>query len=193
MSSRLAMTLKGTIALAATCLVALPASASTMPRADIAGKDARYFGLGIGNGLSASVDFGLSKDATLGASLGTGFYQAEYSRFDIRLLYDFVNGGRRGLSVAGIIGLWGGSRWGQAYSFAPGIEIGFGLAYPFTRQVTGRLNLVVPYYGLTGGPYYDLFGGPSGGVELAYKFQPHVEGTIGSNGQGNLLGLKLNF
>ncbi|MNX83720.1 hypothetical protein D3C86_1154940 [compost metagenome] len=193
MSSRFAAPLTATIAVAAACMVALPALASTMPRADIAGKDSRYFGLGIGNGLSASVDFALNKDVTLGASLGTGLYQAEYSRFDIRLLYDFVNGGRRNLSVAGIIGLWGGSRWGSAYSFAPGIEIGFGLAYPFTRELTGRLNLVVPYYGLSGGPYYDLFGGPSGGVELAYKFQPHIEGTIGSNGQGNLLGLKLNF
>lgn len=193
MSKRLAMTLQGAIALTASCLFALPAAASTMPRADMAGKDARYFGLGIGNGLSASVDVGLSKDVTLGASLGTGLYQGEYSRFDVRMLYDFVNGGRRGLSVAGILGLWGGSRWGTAYSLAPGVEIGFGLAYPFTRQLTGRLNLVVPYFGLAGGPYYDLFGGPSGGVELAYKFQPHIEGTIGSNGHGNLLGLKLNF
>jgi len=176
--------------------LAQSAGASTMPRADLGGRN-NYFGIGLGNGVSASVDLGLTRQLTLGGSIGTGLLgYSEPNRYDIRLLYDFIAGGRHNLSVAGIIGLWGGSYWSWAntpFNLAPGIEVGVGLAYPFTPRFTGRLNLVVPYYGITGGPYYNYWGGPSGGLELAYKFQPHLEGTLGTNGQGNLLGLKLDF
>lgn len=169
--------------------IALPASASTMPRADFGGADARYFGVGIGNGLGVSLDVGLNRQFSLGGSVGTGVLGfVEASRYDIRAVYAFVPGGRRNLSIAGILGLWGGTTYQSQY-----LEIGVGLAYPFTPAFTGRLNLVVPFYGLLAGPYYNTWGGPAGGLELAYKFQSNLEGTIGSNGQGNLLGLKIGF
>lgn len=169
--------------------IALPAAGSTMPRSDFGGADTRYFGVGFGNGLGVSLDVGLSRQFSLGASIGTGVLgYFEASRYDIRAMYAFVPGARRNLSIAGIVGFWGGTSYPAQY-----IEIGLGLSYPFTSVFTGRLNLVVPFYGLLGGPYYNSWGGPAGGLELAYKFQAHVEGTIGSNGQGNLLGLKLDF
>ena len=177
------------VALAACLFTALPAAASTMPRADFGGINARYFGIGIGNGLGVSLDVALNRQFSLGGSIGSGVLGTiEANRYDIRGLYAFVPGGRRNLSIAGILGLWGGTSYSTQY-----LEVGVGLAYPFTPLLTGRLNLVVPFYGLLAGPYYNTWGGPAGGIELAYKFQPHLEGTIGSNGQGNLLGLKLDF
>lgn len=168
---------------------AAPALASTMPRADFGGADGRYFGVGLGNGLSVSLDAAVNRQFSLGGSIGTGVLgYVEASRYDIRALYAFVPGGRRSLSIAGILGLWGGTTYPSQY-----LEIGVGLAYPFTSAFTGRLNLVVPFYGLLAGPYYNTWGGPAGGLELAYKFQSSLEGTIGSNGQGNLLGLKIAF
>lgn len=177
--------------------IALPAAASTMPRADMAGHDDRYFGVGIGNGLSVSLDAPLNRQLTLGGSIGTGvLWDNTLARYDVRAVYDFVNGGRRNLSIAGILGVWGTNPpFINPYGTQgwPVLEVGFGLAYPFTRRLTGRLNLIVPYYGSIAGPYYYFFSGPAGGAELAYAFTPAVEGTIGVNGQGNLLGLKMNF
>lgn len=175
-------------------LLIRPAEASTMPRADLGGKDARYFGIGVGTGLSVSVDVPVIPKMTLGGSLGTGWWGgADAQLYDLRMVYGFVEGGRKDLSIAGILGIWGASRFASFAGLAPGLEVGFGLAYPITHLLTVRLNLLVPYYGFAGGGVYDFFGGPAGGLELAYKFRPFLEGTAGFNGHGNGLGLKLNF
>lgn len=169
------------------------AEASTLPRADFS-RGQRVLGLGVGNGISASVDVALQSNLTLGAAIGAGVYGFDTSRWDVRMLYQFVNGGRRNLSVAGLLGIWGDTGYrNRPLGLAPGLEIGFALSFPFTRDLTGRLNLAVPYYGSLEGPYFNAFGGPSAGAELGYRFQPHLEGTLGVNGMGSLLGLKLNF
>lgn len=179
------------------CLASSPVLASTLPRADIGGQDARYFGLGVGNGLSVSVDVPLNASLTLGASLGTGLFGGAFpTEYDLRVVYDFVRGAAHGLSIAGVVGVWGApgaAGFTGPFGLSPGLEVGFGLAYPFTPQLTGRLNLMVPYYGLFAGPYYMGFGGPSGGLELGYRFRRYLEATLGSNGHGNLLGLKMDF
>jgi hypothetical protein len=180
------------IALAVLTLGGLSAEASTMPRADF-GRNSRVLGIGLGNGIGASIDAAVQPNLTLGGALGSGVYGFNTTRWDLRMLYRFVDGGRRNLSVAGLLGLWGDTAYQRALGLAPGLEIGFALSYPFTREVTGRLNLAVPYYGTLGGPYFNAFGGPSAGFELAYRFQPHLEGTLGVNGLGGILGLKLNF
>ncbi|HEY9855771.1 MAG TPA: hypothetical protein V6D05_08560 [Stenomitos sp.] len=175
---------------------ALPAAASTMPRADITGRDMRYFGLGLGHALSVSADVALAPQWTLGASLGTGYWNdPEPYRYDVRWVYSFVTGGRTGLSIAGILGIWGGTTFQNPYNLdhLPVPEVGFGLAYPFTRDLVARLNLIVPYYGQVPGPYFYMFGGPSGGLELGYRVRPYMEATLGINGQGNYLGMKLDF
>ena len=168
------------------------AEASTMPRADFT-RGSRVLGVGVGNGIGASVDVAVQPNLSLGGAIGSGVYGFDTTRWDVRMLYQFVNGGRRNLSVAGLLGVWGDSRYQRPLGLAPGIEIGFALSFPFTRELTGRLNLAVPYYGTLGGPYFNAFGGPSAGAELGYRFQPHIEGTLGVNGMGGLLGAKLNF
>lgn len=180
------------LALAAALLAAPVADASTLPRADFA-RNSRVLGIGLGNGIGASLDLAVQPNLSLGAAISSGLYGFDSTRWDLRMLYVFVNGGRRDLSVAGLIGVWGDSRIRRSLGVVPGLEIGFALSYPFTPELTGRLNLAVPYYGDLGGSYYNAFGGPSGGVELGYRFQPHLEGTLGANGMGGLLGLKLNF
>ncbi len=168
------------------------AAASTMPRADFT-RGSRVLGLGLGNGIGASIDVTVRPDLSLGGAIGSGVYGYDTTRWDAHLLYLFVNGGRRNLSVAGLLGIWGDTGYRGTLGLAPGLEIGFALSFPFTRELTGRLNLAVPYYGNLGGPYVNAFGGPSAGVELGYRFQPHLEGTLGMNGLGGLLGAKLNF
>lgn len=177
--------------------LALPAAASTLPRADITGRDMRYFGLGVGHALGVSADVAMGPQWTLGASLGSGFWNDwEPYRYDARAVYSFVNGGRTGLSIAGILGLWGGTgQFQNPYGLgrAPVPEVGFGLAYPFTPDLVARLNLIVPYYGQIPGPYFYMFGGPSGGLEVGYRVRPYLEATVGVNGQGSYLGTKLDF
>lgn len=182
----------GGVALILTLLAASGAEASTMPRADFT-RGSRVLGLGAGNGIGASIDVAVSPQLSLGGAVGSGVFGFNTTRWDVRMLYQFVNGGRRNLSVVGLLGVWGDSGYRTVLGLAPGLEIGFGLSYPFTRELTGRLNLAVPYYGSLGGPYFNAFGGPSAGVEIAYRFQPHLEGTLGSNGLGGVLGAKLNF
>ncbi len=175
--------------------LALPAGASTLPRADLTSPDMRYFGIGVGHALSVSADFAVTPSWTLGASLGSGFWNdPEPYRYDVRAVYAFVNGGRTALSIAGILGIWGGTAFQNPYNLGhlPVPEVGFGLSFPYQAFIA-RLNLIVPYYGQVAGPYFYMFGGPAGGLEIAYRVRPYMEATLGINGQGNYLGLKLDF
>lgn len=187
--------LKYLTTLALTGAMALPAAASTLPRADLHGPDMRTFGLGLGHALSVSADIALSPRLTLGASLGSGLWNdPEPYRYDVRAVYALVSGGRTSLSIAAILGLWGATTFKNPYNLGnlPVPEVGFGISYPFSDFVA-RLNLIVPYYGQIAGPYFYMFGGPSGGLELGYRVRPYMEATLGTNGQGNYLGLKLDF
>lgn len=171
--------------------LSLPAVASTMPKADFQ-PGHNNLGLGIGQGLSASLDFPLNSKVSLGGSLG--YLPGPLSSvFDVRGLYKFVPGGSHQVTIDGILGVVGYSAYpGLTYPF--GLEVGVGLAYPFTSKFTGRLNLLVPYNGGFNQTYYEgTFFGPAGGIELGYHFNPRFEGTIGLNGLGNFLGLNYSF
>lgn len=95
------------------------------------------------------------------------------------------------LSLSGILGVWGTSRFDDFNkSRWAGLELGVGLAYRFTPQLTGRLNLVPGLiYPFGPGRFTDYYA-PAGGIELAYRFSSSLEGTIGYNGQGDILGLR---
>jgi hypothetical protein len=180
--------------LGAFTVFAEPAAASTLPQADF-NLNVRYFGLGVGNdNVAASLDLPFSREFMVGGSIslpGFGYGFARIPLWDVHGVYQFVGGGRRDLSIAGVFGAWGGSRWsGDSFT---NLELGFGLAFPFTNRFTGRFNLMVPYYGTIPGPYYYTFGGPASGAELGYLFSPKVEGTLGVNGQGSVLGLTIHF
>ncbi|HBN07959.1 MAG TPA: hypothetical protein DD435_04690 [Cyanobacteria bacterium UBA8530] len=171
-----------------------PAEASTLPQADFY-SNLRYFGLGAGNdNVAASLDLPFSDELMFGGSIslpGFGLGYARIPLWDVHGVYQFVDGGKHDLSIAGIFGAWGGSRWsGDSFT---NLELGFGLAFPFTNRLTGRFNLIVPYYGTIPGPYYYTFGGPASGAELGYLFSSKLEGTLGVNGHGSILGLTIRF
>ena len=178
---RTALTLAAAVlALGAT---ALPAQASSMPKADF---DRNTLGLGLGNGFSLSLDFPVNRELSLGGSISApGFVS---NNFDLRLLYKLLNGGRSNLTLALLAGVQAyGPRFGTISTYQP--MVGVGLAYPFTSQLTGRLNLVA---GFGGGAFGLTSMGPSG-IELGYRFTPNLEGTIGANGRGDFIGLKFAF
>lgn len=172
--------------LAAFVTMTAPAYASSLPKADFSRNN---LGLGIGNGLSVSLDFPLSRDLSLGGAVNLGYLYARTSSLDVRLLYKILHAGRERLGLDILAGVQG---WG--YNFALGgwePFAGVALAYPFTPQLTGRLNLAVGLLGgFTGAPWGAF--GPSG-LEIGYRFTPSLEGTLGANGRGDVLGLNFSF
>lgn len=180
----------GTLVGLAAALSCGPALASNLPGADFTPTE-RAVGVGIGYGGGLSVDAALNNGMLIGLSAAR-LAAPLGNRFDMRLLYKFINGEDNGLSIVGILGLWGDTGFaGSPFPFLPPIEGGFGLAYPVTKQLTGRLNLVVPLFVPIRA--FDIFGGPAAGLEVGYKFRPAIEGTLGFNGQGNLIGMRMRF
>lgn len=165
----------------------LPAAASTMPKAE-----ADRSSVVIGLGPSLSFDANLAPNMLLGASVGLPFLVSGFNgvpaRYDVRLTYEFLQQG--GFSLAGIFGIWGNVRFDNpSISRWVGLELGVGLAYKFTPQLTGRLN-IVPGFGFPFGTGVADFYPPASGFELAYRFNSNFEGSIGYNGQGDIIGLR---
>jgi len=172
------------------CAVAAPARASLLPPADF-DPDGRLIGLGLGYGGGVSLDWGIGKGLMVGVSAARLVAPAG-NRLDARILYQFVSGNGKGLSISGILGLWADTGFaGSPFPFLPPVEGGFGLAYPVMPRLNARLNLVVPLFAPQRA--FDVFGGPAAGLEVGYAFRPGMEATLGLNGQGNLLGLRLGF
>lgn len=170
----------------------LPSFASSLPDGDISQK------FGVATGPSISADFKLNPRTSLGFSLGTPFYRGFFAsgNYDVRLLYKFTEQSK--FSISGLIGLAGNQYFRGNIAGAPiGIEAGVAMAYQFTPQFAGRLNLVggVPFlgYGSWGPNAFWNYVAPASGAEIAYKFNRNLEGTLGFNGQGDLLGLNIAF
>lgn len=169
-----------------------PAMATTMPKVDVqAGRHTFAFGVG---GPSASLDFGITNQLSLGGSASLAYLFRAWTpsrsnwyvpRIDLRGVYQFVEGGNHGLSVGAVFGVvgdpsqpFGTGDWGP--------ELGIGLSYPFTSTITGRLNVV-------GGWGGRLFAAPASGLEVAFRLLPTMELAIAANGNGDILGLRFTF
>lgn len=178
------------VALSVSLLFTGPGWSSTLPKAEV-DHSAFVFALGP----SIALDFKLAPQVSLGGSLGLpflveGFNNGVNSRYDVRVVYRFLQ--QNGFSLSGIFGVWGNANFSNTQlSRWAGLELGLGLAYKFTPQLTGRLNLVGGYnfFGRGGLNFYDYYP-PASGFELGYKFNSHLEGTLGYNGQGDILGLR---
>lgn len=171
---------------AAATLVATvaPAFASSMPKADFG--RANTFGLGVGDGVSLSLDFPVSGDLSLGGAISAQSFRS--NTVDLRLLYKLVRGGTRALHVDLLAGLQiYGPSFGNFSSYDP--VIGVALAYPLTDKLTLRGNIAGAFS--TTGLGFNAT--RASGIELAYEFTPNLEGTLGGNGRGDVLGLKLSF
>lgn len=177
------------LALAISCLTAGGAQASTMPKAEV---DQSSFVFALGP--SIAFDFKLAPQVSLGGSLGLpflveGFNNGVNSRYDVRVVYRFLQQG--GFSLSGIFGVWGSANFNDTTrSRWAGLELGLGLAYKFTPQLTGRLNLAGGYNFFGSRLGFNDYYPPASGFELAYKFNSNLEGTLGYNGQGDVLGLR---
>jgi len=173
------------LSLALTTL-SLPAAASTMPKAE-----ADRSSIAIGLGPSVSYDALIAPNLTLGGSLGLPFLISGSSsgRYDVRANYKFFQQGA--FSLSGIFGVWGNANFNApSLSRYVGLELGVGLSYRFTPQLTGRVNVVPGFsFPFGSGRFVDYYP-PAGGFELAYRFNPGFEGSIGYNGQGDVLGLR---
>lgn len=171
----------------ATTAISAPALASSMPKAE-----ADRSSIVIGLGPSFAFDANIAPHMLLGGSLGLPFLvegtNRVTGRYDVRLTYEFLQQGA--FSLAGIFGVWGNVRFDNpSISRFFGLELGVGLAYRFTPQLTGRLN-IVPGFAWPFGVGVADFYPPAGGFELAYRFTPSFEGTLGYNGQGDIIGLR---
>ncbi len=166
--------------------VSLPAAASTMPKAEVDRSS-----IAIGLGPSVSFDSLIAPKLTLGGSLGLPFLVSggNSGRYDIRANYKFFQQGA--FSLSGIFGVWGNVNFNSpSLSRYVGLELGVGLSYRFTPELTGRVNIVPGFtFPFNSARFVDYYP-PAGGFELAYRFNPGFEGTIGYNGQGDVLGLR---
>lgn len=173
---------------AALVLSLLPtvAFASTLPSANVSERT-----LGIGLGPSLSFDSPLASNVGLGVSASSPFI---FNRafvmptFDVRVRVQLLKAPLDLSILAGVVANTNTavkSPWGVPV----GPELGVCLGYDFTPQLVGRLNFVGGLgFGGIGG-----FGAPASGLELGYRFSDQIEGTIGANGNGDFLGLKIRI
>lgn len=171
-------------AVAAAVSLSTPAFASSMPKADFG--RGNTLGLGLGNGVSLSLDFPVGGMLSLGGAVSAQSFSS--NTIDLRLLYKLVHGGRDRLFLDLLGGVqFYGPTFGNFSVVSP--FIGVALAYPFTSRLTGRLNVAASFG--TGGAGFN--GTRASGLELAYEFTPNLEGTLGYNGRGDVIGLKFSF
>lgn len=172
-----------TAACIATLAMTAPAFASSLPQADFSRNN---LGLGIGNGVSVSLDFPVSSMLSLGGAFSAQNFNA--NTIDLRGLYKLIPGGtgKLTLDLLGGVQIYGNT-FGAFNFFDP--FVGVALAYPFAPRLNGRLNIAGSFN--TSGAGFN--GTRASGFELAYQFTPTLEGTIGANGRGDFLGLNLNF
>jgi hypothetical protein len=160
-------------------LMAPHAAASTLPAADGSGT---VLGTGVGNGVGVSVDGRLSGDTRLGVSLGMSLPLGLVPNYELRLAHRVRTGtGRLDLALMG-------GAFGAGAAMPLGAELGAGLAYELVPRLTGRVNVLIGTNFVSGVMFT-----PSSGAELGFAFTPRLEGTLGYNGRGEVLGLRIRI
>lgn len=173
--------LLATVAAQTAAMLTAPAAlASTMPAAD--DRRTTIFGTGFGNGLGMSVDGPISGDTRLGLGFGLSVPLGAIPSYDLRLAHWMRTGIAR-LDAALMAGAFG---LGPALPIAA--EMGLGLGYELTPRLMLRGNLVVGTNFVSG-----LMWAPISGVELGYAFTTNLEGTLGYNGRGEIVGFRLKI
>lgn len=198
----------GTLGVAILTCSANEIQASTIPKPDLKSND-----ISLGTGPSLSTDIKITPQLNIGGSfslpLRFAFVKPEFFgvfQYDLRssyLLYE-----RNSLTITAIGGIWGnGNLFGTfgkdkdikgnskvAEPLAPvGIELGFGITYQFTIDLALRINIVP---GFSFSQNSELARGlfpPAAGIELGYRLRPGIEGTVGLNGNGDIIGLHITI
>lgn len=162
------------------CSLAAPAAASTLPRPDFGARP--VLGLGGGQAIGLSFDAPIDDRLALGAAIGSRAWVG--ANAEARGLYRFWQAGRDPLTLCWVLGAQAA---GPAFQTLTEVEpvAGIAAAYPITPQWTIRGVLAAGMLG-----YEPLR--PTG-IEVSYRFHPHMEGTIGFNGRGDVAGLKIDL
>ncbi|MBM3266248.1 MAG: hypothetical protein FJZ01_01250 [Candidatus Sericytochromatia bacterium] len=168
------------IAVSTSALMALPAAASTLPGADE--RQGTVFGTGVGPGFGVSVDGAISGDTRLGVALGMAMPFGVIPNYDLRLAH-WIRTGTPRFDLTLVAGAFG-----MGATLPLGAEFGAGLAYELVPRLTGRLNILIGTNFVSRVMY-----GPSSGFELGFAFTPRLEGTIGYNARGEVLGLRVRI
>jgi hypothetical protein len=185
--------------LAAVSIGVVPAAAwaSSLPKVDFGTQPSVGLGINVNSafttGGSVSIDVPFWDVFQVGGAIATRLDGSV--NYDVRAMYRFIEGGKDGPSIAGIIGVWGAP--GQSGFTLPGSVaplVGFGLAYPAMDKLNLRLNLAYsPFFNYTS-EFLTFIGGPSvAGAEVAYELTPNTEVTLGINGRGDFVGANLHF
>ena len=162
-------------------LAAAPAAgASTLPRPDFGSQP--VLGAGGGQAIGLAFDVPIDDRLALGAAIGSRAWVG--AKAEARGLYRFWQAGREPLTLCWVVGVQAA---GPAFSTLTEIEpvVGIAAAYPVGQGWTVRGVLAA---GLIG---YDRL--RPAGLEVAYRFHPRMEGTIGFNGNGDVAGLKIDI
>lgn len=165
------------------------ASASTMPPADLKAVNVGVSLVSPG----VSIDIPWNSNLFTGASIALPVYYGNLFgtiRYDLHVFYQLIKDHDSVLSFGGIAGLWGD------YSFSSktyqntwvSFQAGVGIAYKFTKEFTGRLNIVAAIPSSE----YGWFA-PSAGIEFTYTPVNNIELSLGITGQGDFLGAKWKF
>lgn len=166
------------------------AQASTMPGA-VPPEGARL-GTGFGTGVSVSLDAALAPNWQAGVALRTSSLEVWGAQgLVFRGGYTLpTHLSKLRVAILAETG-WSWLETAAGAGYAPDhLDAGLGLEYPLLDRLTARLNLAAR---LVGTQIRPPFSGTLAGVELAWSFTRHAEVTFGSNGFGNVVGLKLGL
>ena len=182
---------------------ALPATASTMPKAE-----ANQSSFAIGVGPSAALDLSPKEGTTIGLSAGLPFlvngWSDTTSRYDLRMMLDIFSdepashgdGYYSRFFLSALLGVWGDTNYRNlGASRWLGLEAGLAFAWRMTANLTARVNLV-PGYNFFGGAnslVFQNFFPPAAGAEIGWRVTQNFEATLGYNGQGDILGLRFRL
>lgn len=178
-------------ALLATAALSPKAEASSMPKAD----EATMSG-SIALGPSAGGDKFISDKISIGGSIAypvsrTGFnFGITPAGYEGRVMYRILQEGD--FSLNALVGAYGSVNPAAiGSSNFLNVEAGVAMAYKITPELTARVNIVPGINVLNFGGAFGLNNAaPSSGAEIAYKFSPTMEGTLGWNGNWDVLGLR---
>lgn len=169
------------------------AQASSLPAADAQGVV-----ISLGSGPALAIEWPMPLNTRLGASVAVPFYY--FSRFgitnyDLRLQFPLLS--QDGFVISVVAGLFGQVNLGPQPLSDPlsplGMEMGASFSYLFSEQLRLRLNLAPGFDFFlppqNSGSYGWTFLTPASGFEVAWRFTPHFEASLGFNGNGDLLSL----
>jgi len=161
----------------------LPSVASSLPAADRPNSRINF-----GSAPGFGVDYALDQRSSLGVNVAAPFYFSPdfgTSRYSLHTVYQVLN--ENGVYMGIVAGIYGDVYFPDLKRHSPlAIQGGAAFSYDLNQKLRLRLN-IVPGISLQLPPEGWVFFPPAGGFELAWQITPHIEGSLGFNGNGDIL------